>query len=187
MITETAADPVHRTAPIIETERLVLRPHRRTDFADCAAMWADPVVTRHIGGRPFSKEEVWARLLRYVGHWTLLGFGYWAITEKDGARFIGELGFADFQREITPSLEGIPELGWALIPAAHGKGYATEALRTAIAWGDGVLNAEETACIINPGNLASIRVATKCGYRETLSTHYKDQPTLLFKRPGGGR
>ena len=60
-------------APTLETPRLALRAHRRDDFAACAAMWADPEVVRHIGGRTFSAEESWSRLLRYGGLWTLLG------------------------------------------------------------------------------------------------------------------
>ena len=61
--------------PELETPRLSLRGHRVEDLEDCAAMWGDPQVTRHIGGRPSTKEEVWSRLVRYVGHWALLGFG----------------------------------------------------------------------------------------------------------------
>ena len=38
--------------------------HRREDFDACAAMWANPDVVRYIGGKPFTREEVWARLLR---------------------------------------------------------------------------------------------------------------------------
>jgi len=52
------------SVPPLETARLRLRGHRVEDFAACAAMWADPVVTRYIGGRPFTAEEVWTRLLR---------------------------------------------------------------------------------------------------------------------------
>ena len=62
-------------APALDTARLSLRGHTRDDFAECAAMWADPLVTRHVGGRPMAGEEVWARVLRYAGLWTLLGFG----------------------------------------------------------------------------------------------------------------
>src|SRR5689334_15432931 len=43
--------------PVIETARLRLRGHRKSDFAACAALWADPVVTRYISGRPFTGEE----------------------------------------------------------------------------------------------------------------------------------
>jgi hypothetical protein len=69
-------------APVIETERLRLRGHRPEDFAVCTAMWADPVVTRYIGGKPLSEEDVWARTLRYLGHWAWLGFGYWVMEEN---------------------------------------------------------------------------------------------------------
>jgi len=168
--------------PVIETKRLRLRGHHLDDFTDCAAMWADPIVTRHIGGKPFSEEEVWTRLLRYVGHWALLGFGYWAIEEKSTGDFVGELGFADYKRDIEPSIKGVPELGWALVSIAHGKGYATEAVRAAALWGEAQFGSARTVCLIHPENLASIRVAEKCGYKEFRRTTYKGRPTMIFAR-----
>jgi RimJ/RimL family protein N-acetyltransferase len=95
-------------APSIETERLVLRAHRPADLPDCAAMWGDPAVTRYIGGRPFTREQTWHKILRYAGLWSLLGYGYWAIEEKATHRFAGELGFADFKRDIDPSSRTSP-------------------------------------------------------------------------------
>jgi RimJ/RimL family protein N-acetyltransferase len=169
--------------PVVETQRLRLRGHRIGDWSDCAAMWADPAVTRYIGGRPFTEEEVWARLLRYVGHWSWMGFGYWAIEEKATGDFIGELGFADFKREIEPSIQGLPELGWVLASRAHSQGYATEAVRAVIAWGEAHFGSGQTVCLIHPENLPSLRVAEKCGFQEPLRTTYKGQPTLLFARP----
>jgi RimJ/RimL family protein N-acetyltransferase len=168
--------------PVIETERLKLRGHRLEDFGACAAMWADPIVTRHIGGRPFSEEESWTRLLRYVGHWALLGFGYWVVEEKSTGGFVGEIGFADYKRDMEPSLKGMPEIGWVFAAQSHGKGYATEAVRAAVAWGDARFGAGQTACIIDPENHASIRVAEKCGYRKLQLATYKGQPTLVLVR-----
>jgi RimJ/RimL family protein N-acetyltransferase len=168
--------------PVIETNRLILRGHRLDDFSDCVAMWSDPIVTRFIGGKPFSEEETWARLLRYAGHWSLMGFGYWAIEEKDTHSFVGESGFADFKRDIEPSIKGMPELGWALISRVHGKGYATEAVRAVVAWGEQHFGSARTVCIIRPENVASIRVAEKCGYRELQRTAYKGHATIIFAR-----
>ena len=172
------------SVPVIETDRLILRGHRTEDFADCLALWTDPEVTRFIGGKPSTQEEVWARVLRYAGHWALLGFGYWAVVEKATGRFIGEVGFADFRREIEPSLEGVPEIGWVIAPHGHGRGYATEAARAAIAWGRAHFGPVRTACIIAPENEPSIRVAQRCGYREFRHTAYKGQPTIMFVREG---
>lgn len=175
------------SAPSIQTPRLLLRAHGPADLADCAAMWALPEVVKHIGGRPFTEEEVWGRVLRYVGHWAALGFGYWAIVDQASGRFVGEAGFADFKRDLKPSLDGAPEIGWALCPWAHGQGYATEAVRAAVAWGDAAFGARRTVCLIGPENAASIRVAHKCGYAEVLRTTYKGEPTLLFERTGVAR
>src|SRR5260370_9947673 len=152
--------------PILETERLKLRGHRLDDFTHSAAMWADPTVTRHIGGKPLTEEESWARLLGYVGHWALLGFGYWVAEEKATGNFVGEIGFADYKRDLEPSLKGVPEIGWVLASPAHGRGYATEALRAVVAWGDAHFQSIPTACIIDPENLTSIRVAATCVYRQ---------------------
>ena len=164
------------------TERLRLRAHRASDFAACAALWADPLVTRYIGGRAFSAEEVWSKILRYAGLWSLLGFGYWVIEEKASGRFVGEIGFAEFEREITPSLEGAPEIGWVLASWAHGVGFATEAVGAAVAWGDGHWGRRTTTCLIDPENRASIGVATKCGYQPFERAMYKGHPTLIFRR-----
>jgi RimJ/RimL family protein N-acetyltransferase len=168
--------------PVLHTERLKLRGHRLDDFIASAAMWADPNVTRHIGGQPLTEEEAWTKFLRYVGHWALLGFGYWVVEEKATGSFVGEIGFADYKRDLEPSLHDKPEIGWVLAPPFHRKGYATEAVRAAIAWGDAHFGPAQTACIIYPENLPSIRVAEKCGYREWQLTTYKGRPTLVLVR-----
>lgn len=167
----------------IDTERLTLRLHRLEDFSDSCAMWGDPAVTRFIGGRTATEEEVWQRLLRYAGHWTLLGFGYWAVRERGSDRFVGEAGFANAKRALEPPFGDAPEIGWALVPSAHGKGFATEAVRAVLAWGAASFGPERrTVCMIDPANLPSIRVAQKCGYREYARTTYKGDPTILYER-----
>lgn len=171
--------------PVLETGRLRLRGHRLEDFEPCAAMSAHPIVIRHTTGRALPPEEAWAKLLRNAGLWLLLGYGYWAVEEKATGEFVGQLGFADFKRDIEPPLKGIPEIGWILAPHVHGRGYATEAARVAITWADEHLGAQRTACVIHTGNDASIRVAEKCGYREFQRTQYKDHEVVMFERLRG--
>lgn len=178
----TKANPATAGAPLLETARLRLRAHRPEDWNDCAAMWGDPAVTRHISGKTFSREEVWSKLLRLAGLWALLGYGYWAVEERASGRFVGEVGFADFKRTIEPSLDGMPEAGWVLATWAHGVGFATEAVGAALAWGDAHLGSRRTVCMIDPEHRASIRVAEKCGYREFRRTAYQNQPALLLRR-----
>jgi RimJ/RimL family protein N-acetyltransferase len=169
-------------APHLKTERLVLRKHAIEDFAALHAMWTEPAVYRYITGHPSTREESWSRLMRYLGHWTLLGYGYWAVEEQVSGAFVGEMGFADYRREIDPPFGDRPELGWILRTNAHGKGYATEALTAIAAWGDIHFGKRETACMIAPENAPSIRVAEKIGFHEELRTTYKGEPSVVFYR-----
>ncbi len=168
------------TVPPLETDRLKLRGHRIEDFELCVALWGDALVTRYITGTPLSREDCWARLLGYVGHWALLGFGYWIVEEKFSGVFVGELGFADAKRGLGLPFASAPETGWAFVPSVHGKGYATEALRAILSWGKANLNSDETICLIHPENYNSMKVAEKCGFRRNTVATYKGQPTVVF-------
>jgi len=167
--------------PVLESARLRLRGHRPDDLPACAAMWGDPDVTRHISARPFTREEVWARVLRYSGHWTLNGFGFWLVEEKASGRFVGEVGMMDFQRDIDPPLTD-PEAGWALATWAHGRGFATEALGAALVWGDREKGLPRVSCIIDPGNAASVAVARKCGFRPLREAVHAGRQVLVHER-----
>jgi RimJ/RimL family protein N-acetyltransferase len=169
-------------APVLHTTRLVLRGYSPDDLDDAAAMWADPVVVRHIGGVTQARDRVWTKLLAYIGHWHELGYGFWVVRERDSDRFVGEAGLADFQRDVTPSFDGAPEAGWALASWAHGKGYATEAMRAVLAWSDAQLRAPRTVCMIDEGHVASVRVADKLGFRPWTDTTFRGQPIRLLER-----
>ncbi len=169
--------------PTLRTARLVMDRHRPEDLADCAAIYADVALMRHTnGGKVSTRTESWARVLRFAGSWSLVGFGYWAVREARSGRFVGDVGFCDLRRDIVPSLDGIPEIGWALASWAHGNGYATEAASAAIRWADAVLPHPDTVCLIDPDNAASLRVAEKVGYAETGRGRLEAAETIILRR-----
>lgn len=170
------------SAPAIETKRLRLRGHDLADYADCVAMWSDLAVVRYTIREPSPPQRTWLRMLGYRGHWAWLGFGYWAVEEKVSGRYIGELGFADFKRATRLSLEGMPEIGWVLAPWAQGNGFATEALRAAIAWADEQIQSRRTVCIIHRENQRSFRVAEKLGYDVVLQAPSDAEPEAILAR-----
>jgi RimJ/RimL family protein N-acetyltransferase len=172
-------------APTLTTDRLTLSAHTAADYDAFAALWADPEVVRFISGKPSTPEESWTRLLRNIGHWSVLGFGGWLVRETATGRFIGEVGLANYRRAIEPKLGDTPEAGWVLTPAAHGLGYATEAVSAILAWSETELGCTRTVCIISPENIASQRVAAKCGYRGIGETMYHGSPILVFERVVG--
>ncbi|MBO9707643.1 MAG: GNAT family N-acetyltransferase [Caulobacter sp.] len=168
--------------PILTTDRLTLAPQEISDFEDSAAMWSDPLVTRHIGGRTSTPEESWARLLRGRGLWALLGYGYWAVRETTTGRYVGEVGFGDFRRGLEPSIDGTPEMGWALATWAQGQGFASEAVAAALSWGVGQWDRAPVVCIIDPDNAPSLKLAHKMGFLEVTRPTYRDAPTVLLQR-----
>lgn len=168
--------------PVLITDRLILRPYQAADLAPIAAMSADPAVMLHIGNQTHTREEAWRRMLCGPGMWLMMGFGYWAVERRDDGRLIGQLGFADFKRDMKPSIEGLPELGYVFASEAHRCGYASEGAAAALAWADATIEADEIVAIIDPGNARSIRVAEKLGFSAREPVAYKGDETLLFRR-----
>ncbi|HEY3638095.1 MAG TPA: GNAT family N-acetyltransferase [Rhizomicrobium sp.] len=172
---------------VIRTERLILRPPVLADFEEMTAVYGDENVTRYLGGRPFTREEGWARLMRHVGHWQLFGFGFWVMRDRRSGQYVGDVGLAYFRRDIEPTYEDAPEAGWVLAPSGQQQGFATEAAFAAHSWLDEHFKPRRTVCIIQPENAASIRVAEKCGYNEFARSTYKNTPIALFERFIGPR
>jgi len=168
--------------PTIETERLRLRSHAVADFEASVPIWNDPIVTRFIGGRPYTPEEIWQRLQRYAGSWVLLGYGFWAIEEKATGRLVGEVGIMDAKRDMDPPFGDDLEVGWALLPTVHGKGYATEALKAMLEWERRLLGSPCLVALIDPDNAASIKLAHKFSFRERARTAYRGVPSIQFER-----
>jgi RimJ/RimL family protein N-acetyltransferase len=95
---------------------------------------------------------------------------------------IGQAGLADFKRDMQPSIEGVPELGYMFTAEAHGQGFASEAVAAALDWADAVLGAREVVAIVLPDNAASIRVLEKAGFEAGETATYRGEPNLLFRR-----
>jgi len=167
------------TAPILHTARLTLRGHAPGDLDALTGIWNAPAVYRMIGGAPRPREEVWIRLLRSIGQWQAFGYGSWVVCDASGV--IGEFGLIEARRAIDPPLDR-PEVGWTLAPAAHGKGYAQEALAAVLAWSDGQ-GIARTTCIIDPGNAPSLTLAARTGFVVVRDATYNGKPIRILERP----
>ena len=143
----------------IETDRLLLRQWRETDFAQYAKYYSDKTNARYVGGQK-NTDEAWRSLALQIGHWHLKGFGYWAVDEKASGDFVGCVGL--WQSPGWPELE----LGYWLLNEYQGKGYAFEAALKCQEHAKEVLGAKTLVSYIDPGNLASIKLAEKLGGRQ---------------------
>jgi RimJ/RimL family protein N-acetyltransferase len=167
---------------MINTERLFLRKHELQDTESVFLLRTDPAVVQFIHGVPASREEAWNRLLRYAGHWDLLGFGMFAVFERATNQFIGEVGLADFQRGLGDNFDGMPEAAWLLQGSSHGKGFALEAMTAALRWFDEQSFSSRIVCMIDPRNTASIRLAEKLEFIYNGEGFYKNNIINKYER-----
>jgi RimJ/RimL family protein N-acetyltransferase len=142
--------------PILETDRLRLRPPLEEDFEAWAASCADPEVMRHLGGAQ-DRAVAWRNMCVMAGAWTVRGYSMFSVIEKATGHWIGRLG--PWRPEGWPGTE----VGWGLIRSAWGKGYATEGASAAIDWAFETLGWTEVIHTIDPENAASQAVARRLG------------------------
>lgn len=144
--------------PRIITDRLILRGFEASDIDAYAALMADPTVTRYLGdGRPLGRREAWRQLALVIGHWTLRGFGLWAVEERATGALVGRVGC--YEPDGWPACE----VGYLLSRVVWGRGYATEAARAALRYAHEVIARDRVVSLIQPENTASIRVAERLG------------------------
>ena len=163
----------------IRTDRLLLREWRADDFEPYAAFFADEASARHVGGR-CDRPDAWRRFATGIGHWAIRGYGMYALETPSDRSFVG---FAGVWRP-----EGWPELevGWCLMPAARGSGYATEAAAACLATGFGTFGLGRLVSYIDPENLASRRVAERLGaVREGTIALAGGTADVFLHRPRG--
>jgi RimJ/RimL family protein N-acetyltransferase len=146
--------------PVIETERLILRPWRGTDIEPNTAMLADPLSGRFItaDGKPITDAFVgWRNAAIMAGHWVLHGVGMFVVEEKSTGTFVGRVG-----PWFPPGWPAF-EVGWGIASEFRGKGYALEAARAALNWSFATFDLDEIIHTIDRENAASQAVARRLG------------------------
>lgn len=143
----------------LTTERLVLRHFQIMDCEPMYDIFFDPDVMRFSEGVK-TKEWVQAWLLTCLERYQEWGFGPYAIVEQNTQAVIGYCGLFFFP-DLDDQAE--TEIGYRLAHPAWGHGYATEAARAVCDYGFTQLGIQRLIAIIDPSNVASIRVAEKIG------------------------
>ncbi len=164
-------------------ERLLLRRFTPEDLDDLAALHGDPRVMRYIDdGRPVARETVARQTLpRILNQYALLpeGLGSSALVERETGAFLGWVSLAPatsvgLEEYIGHALE----LGYRLLPAAWGRGYAVEGARALIRSafeGRAASGYDRVVATTMTVNTASRRVMQKAGLRY-IRTFFADWP-----------
>jgi len=154
-----------KSFPILETERLILRPFKSQDLDPFAKIVADSEVIRFATytGNTMTRSQAWNWLCMMMGHWHLRGYGIWAVEERRTGELLGRIGlqFLEWFDDV--------ELVWMLKQNAWRRGFSTEGAKAAIEFGFSNLDIPRLAAVIHIGNEPSVKLA------ERLEMQYKRQ------------
>jgi [ribosomal protein S5]-alanine N-acetyltransferase len=146
------------TNRVLQTERMVLRQMEMGDVDDLMGIFSDPEAMRYYPNTKSRQEtEEWVRRAHesYRDH----GFGLWVAILEDSGEFVGQCGLT--VQEVEGKNE--VEIGYLFLREFWGRGLATEAARAVRDHGFHTLGYARLISLIDPGNLASRRVAEKIG------------------------
>ena len=145
-----------RLDTVIETPRLILKVPTLADFEPWCAYMADEDAARFIGHAQ-QPSTVWRNICTMIGAWQAEGFAMFSVFEKASGRWVGRLG--PWEPYGWPG----HEIGWGVIPAVQGKGYAFEGAIAAMDFAVDVLGWTDIIHSINPANVNSQKLAIRLG------------------------
>jgi RimJ/RimL family protein N-acetyltransferase len=178
----------------LDTNRLRLRTPTPRDADALYDLFKDPDVMHGLGKEPvFGREQARAIVEEGIGAWRTDALGPFIIeTAAANRRVVGQAGLMIFDtRGWIPSTWGSagshaqPELGWALIRAHWGHGYATEAVAAIREWAHEFRSIEQIVSLISPDNVRSQRVAERLGAvpTETVIPVDSGRKAVVWKHP----
>jgi RimJ/RimL family protein N-acetyltransferase len=139
-----------------ETPRLRFRPYETGDEAALANVFADSESQRFY---PEMAELIRVRswIITNLASYAQHGLGLWALERRDTGAFLGDCGLSYQDVEGSPELE----IGYHLVRAERGRGYATEAARACLDFGFERTSRARIGSIVHPANAASCTVAAR--------------------------
>lgn len=157
---------------LIETERLVLSGWRADQLDDLVRLHGDPAVARYLGadGRPWSREACAAALADWMALFASQRLGKLRVRRKADGLLVGRAGFGLY----APT--GTPEIGYALFPEHHGRGYAREAAAALRDWFFRDTAWQTFMGFADVRNAPSLRILAAIGMRETHVADHHGTP-----------
>ena len=160
-----------------ETERLIIRPMSPEDKEFIYELYNSPKFIKYIGDRGIrtvSDAEEYIRS-RFLPQLERLGFGNYLIITKDGSHKIGGVGI--FEREGLD----VVDIGFSLLEAYEGKGYAYEAARKVKSIGMDEFGLRKLSAITTKDNFSSQKLIEKLGLRfKKFVTLPDDNEKLMY-------
>ncbi len=166
---------------VVETERLRGEPIGDAHNQALSALLGDPRVGATLGG-VLSPRQVAALTDTMAQHWGRHGFGYWVWREKATGAVIGRGGLS---RTRVGGRDEV-EVGWAVVPARWGEGFASELGGASVDHAFTALGLDELVAFTLPANHGSRRVMDKLGFEYERDIEHAGLPHVLYRLRVGG-
>ncbi|OSY86998.1 hypothetical protein WH52_13950 [Tenacibaculum holothuriorum] len=163
---------------LLESERLIIREAKVSDAPFYFKLFNDPDWIKYINNKRLNSiEETEVYLEKILSeNKKLNGLGFYTVVLKENNKPIGET--SALQRE---KLEYI-DIGYAFLPEARGKGYATEATKLTIEFVRKNFNQKKVLAFTLPENKASQKLLTKLGFTNIgLQNIFDDEEDFVFE------
>ena len=160
--------------PVRETQRLILRGWRESDFESYANFKLDKDASRFVSSAE-NPHAAWREMAYMAGHWQLRGFGMWSVVLKATGQNIGHCG------TYFPHGWPEPEIGWAIFPEYQRQGFAHEAASEALRHANQVLGWTTAISLIANENVPSIALAKKLGAVAEKPFHYRETDCTIYR------
>lgn len=145
---------------ILETERCLIRETSPEDVDAFYEIYQDPSITEFMEGLFPEKEQERVYIQEYIEKvYSFYEFGVWTVVEKCSGDVIGRAGFS--YREGYDD----PELGFIIGVPWQRRGYAEEVCRALLEYGWSALQFEKVQVLVETGNMASLLLCDKLGFR----------------------
>ncbi len=161
----------------IETQRLILRQFKDSDWSELHLYYSDENATRYTVGRRFTEGDTWRALCSMLGHWTIRKYGPYAVEEKDTSKVLGVVGF--WYPNDWPS----PEIKWALAAKYWGKGFAKEAAMAVQEVGRKHMPDVSLISLIHSDNIPSKRLAVALGANFEKEIQFRNATFEVYRHP----
>jgi RimJ/RimL family protein N-acetyltransferase len=166
----------------LRTARARLREVRFDDAEALLDIYGHPEGVRYLGRPPQTLEQVQTRLQRMLEDIERGEAAFWVMTEPGADRALAYLGF--FRWDVPHQTA---ELGYVVAPDRWGQGLMREVLPVLVRHGFEVLGLHRLEARIDPGNLASIKLVERLGFKpegalrdRTLNADGSREDLLLF-------
>ncbi|MCI9572093.1 MAG: GNAT family N-acetyltransferase [Lachnospiraceae bacterium] len=165
---------------ILGTARCLIRETVPGDVDAFYQIYSHPAITEYMEGLYPDVEEERQYVRDYIEKvYTFFGFGVWTVVERESGDVIGRAGFS--YREGFDE----PELGFIIGVPWQRRGYAEEVCRAVLAYGWSALEFEQVQALVEPGNVPSIKLCEKLGFRKAadVSVGEKEYCRFIIYKP----